>query len=168
MESGTVIATTERTRHPRKTSVSARDQYRSASMVIPASSGQDVAVFLRIVQDPADPAYHAGHRIFVQVDGQSGFLLQEHVEAADERPATRHDDAAVHDVGGELGRRDFQRAPDRIHDLLDRLLYRFAHFTRMHAHDLRNARDQVAPLHSISRSSPTGAAEPIWILICSA
>src|SRR5579859_689307 len=116
-------------------------------MVIPASSGQDVAVFLRIVQDPADPAYHAGHRIFVQMNGQSGFLLQEDVETADERPAARHDDAAVHDVGGELGGRDFQRAPHRIHDLLDRLLYRFAHFTRMDAHDLRNARNQVTSLH---------------------
>src|SRR5256886_12779380 len=36
-----------------------------------------------------------------------------------------------------------ERAPDRIDDLLDRLLHRLADFARVHAHDLGNAGDQV-------------------------
>src|SRR5256886_8710679 len=40
-----------------------------------------------------------------------------------------------------------ERAPDRIDDLLDRLLHRLADFARVHAHDLGNAGDQVPALH---------------------
>src|SRR5207247_6776196 len=108
--------------------------------------GQDVAVFLRIVEDPAGAAHDAGHGILVEVDGKAGLLLQQHVEAADQRPASRHHDTPIHDVRRQLGWRDLERAPPRVHDLLDRLLHGLPDLARVHPHDLGDPGDEVAPL----------------------
>ena len=44
----------------------------------------------------------------------------------EERASAGEDDAAVHDVGRELGRRLVERRADRVQDLADRLLERVA------------------------------------------
>src|ERR1041385_4516656 len=129
-----------------KSSVSARDAYRSVPIAMRLSR-QDVTVFLRSVENPPGATYHARHRIFVQVNRQAGLLLQQQIETANQRAAARHHDTAIHDVRRELGRRDLQRAPDRVDNLLNRLLHRLANFARMHAHDLRNAGHEIATLH---------------------
>src|SRR4051812_26104140 len=108
---------------------------------------QDVTVFLGRVEDPPRPTHHAGHGVLVEVYRQAGLLLEQQVQPANQRATAGHDDAAVHDVGGELGRRNFQGAPHRIHDLLNRFLYRFTNLARVDAHDLGNAGDEVATLH---------------------
>src|SRR6266702_1543084 len=100
--------------------------------------GEDVAVLLRIVEDTAGAPDHARHRIFVQVDREAGLLLEQHVEAADQRPTPGHHDASVYDIARELRRRDFQGAAHGIDDLLNRLLDRLPNLARMHPHDLRD------------------------------
>src|SRR5512144_1651296 len=122
-------------------------EWRSGQRRAPWRLGrQDVAVLLGIVQDPAGPPYHARHGVLVEVNRQSGLLLQQQVEPADQRPAAGHHDAAVHDVAGELRRSDLEGATHGIHDLLDRLLDRLADLARVDPYDLRNARDEVSTL----------------------
>src|SRR6185295_7264372 len=109
--------------------------------------GQDVAVLLRSVEDPPRPTHHAGHGVLVEVNRQTGFLLQQQIEPANQGAAARHDDAAIDDIGGELGRRDLEGAANRINDLLDRLLHGLANLAGVHAHDLRNTRHEIASLY---------------------
>src|SRR2546426_1887714 len=110
------------------------------------SGRQDVPVFLRVVEDAAGPAHDARHRVLVEVNRQAGLLLQQHVEPADQRAPARHYDAAIHDVAGQLRRRDLERAAHGIYDLLDRLLDSFADLARVYTHDLGDAGDEVAAL----------------------
>src|SRR2546427_489336 len=67
-------ATTRRTRGRARCPPATRsDPLRAPSRL----RGQDVAVFLRIIEDPAGAADHAGHRVFIEMDRQAGLLLQE-------------------------------------------------------------------------------------------
>src|SRR5437868_2143975 len=125
-----------------------------------ALGGQDVAVFLRIVEDPPRPPHDAGHRVLVQVDRQARLLLQQHVEAADQRAPAGHYDAAVHDVGRQLGRRDLERPAHRVDDLLDRLLQRIADHAQVHPHDRADARDEIATFHFRLALLPHGRSRP--------
>src|SRR5690348_8147484 len=111
------------------------------------SGRQNVAVFLRVVEDSSRPPHDAGHRVLVEVDRKARLLLQQYIEAADQRPAARHHDPAVHDVRGQLRWRDLERPPYGVHDLLDRLLHRFPNLARVYADDLRDTRDEVAALY---------------------
>src|SRR6059036_2682550 len=140
------MAPTDSSTHPRNAKVSPREAYRSAPSAI-ALGRQDVAVFLRIVEDPPRPPYDAGHRVLVEVDRQARLLLQQHVEAADQRAAAGHHDPPIDDVRRQLRRRDLQGPPHRVHDLLDRLLHRLPDLARVYPYDLRNPRDEVAALH---------------------
>src|SRR2546422_7427098 len=114
----------------------------------PSSGGQDVAVFLGMVEGAARAAPHAGHRILVGVDRQSRLLLQQHVEAADQRPPAGHDDPPIHDVRSQLRWGDLERTPHRVDDLLDRLLHRLANLARVHPHDFRDADRKSTRLNS--------------------
>src|SRR6266705_111152 len=129
-----------------KSSVSARDAYRSVPIAM-GLGGQDVAVLLRRVEDAPRSTHHAGHRVLVQMYRQAGFLLQQQIESPNQCPTAGHHDPAVDDIGRELRRRDLQRAAHRVDDLLNWLLDGFANLAGVDAHDLRNAGDEVAPLH---------------------
>src|SRR5215471_437296 len=59
------------------------------------------------------------------------------VEAREERAAAGEDDAAVHDVRGELGRRLVQSRLDRLDDLRNRLVEGPAHLFRAEDDGLR-------------------------------
>src|ERR1043165_909602 len=92
--------------------------------------GQDGPVLLFVIENAAGAAHHARERILVHVNGKIRLLAEQQVEAANERAAAGHHDAAGDDVARELGWRDFQRAPDGIDDRLHRFLDRFADFAR--------------------------------------
>src|SRR5829696_10456186 len=103
----------------------------------PCSDREDAAVFLVVVENAPGPADHAGERVLVDVNGEPRFLGEENVEPTDERTATRHDDATVDDVAGELRRCDLERPTDGVDDLLDRLLNRLADLRGVHTHRFR-------------------------------
>src|SRR5690606_18775615 len=56
-------------------------------------------------------------------------------------------DAAIHDIGGQLWWCDLKRTPHGVNNLLDRLLDCLTNFGRMHANGLRDTRNQVAALY---------------------
>src|SRR5688572_3353962 len=115
------------TRQTASTAVSTRVPERVARDA--AMSGrQDGPVLLLVVEDLAGAADDTGERILVDVDRKPRFLVQDQVQSTDQRAAAGHDDTAVDDVRGQLGWRDFERAPHRVDDLLDRLLDRLADF----------------------------------------
>src|SRR6476661_3712833 len=143
---GRTVAISERRTHAPKTMTSRRELNR-LERATRASGAQHGPVLLLVVENAPGPANHAGEGIFVDVDGQPRLLAQQEVEAANERPTTGHHDAAIDDVAGQLGRRDLERAPHGVDDLLDRLLDGLANLARVHAHRLRDARHQVAALH---------------------
>ena len=87
----------------------------------------------------------AGQRRLGQVRGHLGLLPQALVEALQQRAAAGEHDAAVHDVGRELGRRAVERLLDRVDDLRQRLLERLADLLAGEHHGLGQARDHVAP-----------------------
>ena len=69
---------------------------------------------------------HRGQRVLGDEDRQAGFVAQALVEIAQQRAAAGEDDAAIVDVGRELGRNAFERVADRLDDLAQRLCERFA------------------------------------------
>src|SRR2546428_13592050 len=93
--------------------------------------GEDVAVLLGVVEYAASPPDYARHRIFIEVDRQARLLLEQHVEAPDQRPAPGHHDAPVHDVARELRRPDLQGPPHGVPDLLVPLLDRLPALPRV-------------------------------------
>jgi len=52
------------------------------------------------------------------------------VDAADERAAAGHDEAAVHEVGGKFGRAALEGAAHSVHDGGDGVVERLANFLR--------------------------------------
>src|SRR5918992_3689173 len=65
------------------------------------------------------------------------------VEPGEQGAAAGEDDAAVHDVRGELGRRLVERRADRVDDLADRLLERVTDFVGGEDDGLGQAREHV-------------------------
>src|SRR5690606_27294608 len=67
----------------------------------------------------------AFERVVGNVAGYARFLREEFVDVAQHSAAAREHDAAVDDVGGELGRGLFEHRPNGVHDgpeaVLDRL-----------------------------------------------
>src|SRR5688572_1116520 len=108
---------------------------------------EDRSVLHEVVEDPSGTSHDARERLLVDMDGEVRFVLQQAIEPADQRASARHDDAAIDDVGRELGRRDLERTPGRFDDGLDRLLDALAHFLRVDRHGLRDTRDEIAALH---------------------
>ena len=68
----------------------------------------------------------AGERRLGELGRHLRLVAKALVEAGEERAAAGEDDAAVHDVGGELGRRLVEGRADRVQDLADGLLERVA------------------------------------------
>src|SRR4029077_7710926 len=62
----------------------------------------------------------------------------------EEGAAAGEDDAAVHDVGGELGRSLVQGRLDRVDDLRDRILERVANLLAREDYRLREAGEHVS------------------------
>src|ERR1700694_3087999 len=79
-------------------------------------------------------------RIFRNMDRQTGFLAQKFIESAQERAATREDQASQ-----KFRRKTCQSKPHLIDNRRDRLEQSFAHFLRSNHQSLRQARDQIAP-----------------------
>src|SRR5919109_3151494 len=86
----------------------------------------------------------AGQRRFRAVRGHLRLVAQPLVEALEERAAAGEHDPAVHDVGGQLGRRAVERLLDRVDDLHERLLERRAHLLGREHDGLRQPGDEVA------------------------
>src|SRR5690242_14213704 len=143
---GSTIASRERMMQTAKSTTSVRELIRP-DRATPPSGAQDRPVLLLVVEDAARAPDDARQRILVHVDRETGLLAEQEIQSANERSAARHDDAAIHDVARQLGRRDFQRAAHRVHDLLDRFLNGLANLARMHAHRLRDAAHEVASLY---------------------
>ncbi len=72
-------------------------------------------------------------------------MAQAFVEIRQQGPAASQDDAAIHDVGGQLGRRLVERRLDRLDDLLHRLVERAPHLLGAEHHGLRQAGEHVPP-----------------------
>src|SRR5256714_3259575 len=143
---GITIQTSARSTQAPKTMRSTRE-LNGFERATRASGAQHRPVLFLVVEDSARAAHDTREWVIVDVDGEARFLAQQEVEPANQRAAAGHHDAAVHDVARELGRGDLQRPTHRIHDLLNRLLDRFANLARVHAHRLRNAGDEIAALH---------------------
>src|SRR5207248_7199190 len=94
---------------------------------------------------PAGADGPARERAFREVDRHLGLVTQPLVEPGDERAAAGEDDAAIHDVRRELGRRLVERGLDRLDDLRDRLVERAADLFRGEDDRLRQAREHVPP-----------------------
>src|SRR5690606_788861 len=67
--------------------------------------------------------------------------------SANESTAAGHYDSAIHDIRGELRRRDLQRTTHTVNDLLDRLLDCLTNLRGVHTNGFRNTRNQVAALY---------------------
>ena len=85
---------------------------------------------------------HRGQRILGDEHRQAGLLAQPLVEVAQQRAAAGQDDAAVVDVGGQLGRNPLERVAHRLDDLAQRLGQRFADFGVGDGDGPRHALDQ--------------------------
>src|SRR6187399_947081 len=96
-------------------------------------------VLLLVVEDAPSAPHDTGERVLVNVDRKPRLLVEHEVKSADERSTPGHHDATIDDVGGKLRRRDLERAPHGVNDLLDRLLDRLADFRRMDTNGLRDA-----------------------------
>src|SRR5512133_271930 len=68
-----------------------------------------------LVEDPAGAAHDAGERIVGDADRQSHLVRDQEVETPDERAAAGAEDTAVHQVGGQLGRRHLEGPAHGIH-----------------------------------------------------
>src|SRR5512133_2109639 len=120
---------------------------RRAAVATLTSRAENRRVLFVVVENASRAANDTRERILVDVDGQASFLAEQQIEAANQRAAAGHDDAAVDDVGRQLRRSDFQRATHSVDDLLNGFLNRFANLTRVHTHSLRNSGDEIAALH---------------------
>src|SRR3954469_8798347 len=81
---------------------------------------------LELLEAAARADGHAGERRFGEVNRHLRFVAEAVVETGEERAAAGEDDAAVHDVRRELGRRLVERRLDRLDDLRDRIVERAA------------------------------------------
>ena len=81
----------------------------------------------RVVQHEAGPAHDAREGVVTHGDGQIRLAVEQPVEAGQERAAPRQDDALVHDVRRQLGRRLLEAGPHRLDDRGDGLPKRLAH-----------------------------------------
>src|SRR5438105_5865762 len=143
--SGSTRATAAAIRQPMKRRKSTRLLSRVARATAPPPSGaQDRPVLLFVVEDSAGAAHDARERILIDVDRQAGLLTEKEIETADERTAAGHDNAAIDDVTGELGRRDLECASDSVDDRLHRLLDRLTNLARVHSDGLGNSGHEIA------------------------
>src|SRR2546429_3560284 len=101
-------------------------------------------VVLELLEDLAAPARDTGERVVGDVDGHLGGFGDARVEPAEEGAAAGEVDALVHDVCDELGRRLFDGVLDRIDDLVDGRVQRFADLRTRDLDGSRETCEQVA------------------------
>src|SRR5208337_3671092 len=99
---------------------------------------------LEVREHLARAQHHAAQRVVGDRNRQSRFLADAFVEVLDERAAAGEHDAVVADIGGEFGRRAFERHADGIHDGRNAFTERFADFAVVYCDRLGYAFDQVA------------------------
>src|SRR5690606_11446386 len=83
---------------------------------------------LELLDALAGAERHAVQRVLGDVDRHAGLTAQPFVEAAQQRSAAGQDDAPVHDVAGQLRRAFVEGRLHGVHDGVDGLLDRLAHF----------------------------------------
>ena len=99
----------------------------------------------RSLEHDAGAAGHAGQRVVGDVDGHLGRLGDAPTDALQERATAGEDDASIHDVGDELGRRLLDRVLDRADDLRDGRVVRLTDLLGGDLDVTREAREEVAP-----------------------
>ena len=133
---------------PRPQGTSAHGRATLAAAVASAGAGAVRAVDrLELLEAAPGADRHTRERALGEVDGHLRLVAQALVEPRQERAAAGEDDAAVHDVGGELRRRLVERRLDRLDDLRHRLVERAADLLRREDHGLRQAGEHVAAAH---------------------
>src|SRR5688572_20246042 len=95
----------------------------SCEVTWPLSEAEQPRVLFGKLENAAAAASDAGERVLGDDDGQAGLFHQQLVDVLEERAAARQHDAAVRDVGAELGRGLLERLLDRLHDTLQRHLH---------------------------------------------
>src|SRR5579862_8253891 len=121
-----------------------------APATVAAAAGAGVgapAHGLELLEAPAGADGDAGERGFCEVGRHVRLLAQALVEALKQGAAAGEDDAAVHDVGRELGRGLVERRLDRVDDLHHRLLECVPDLLAREDDGLRQARQHVASAH---------------------
>src|SRR6185436_14596742 len=105
-----------------------------------------VLELVEVLDHESGAAGDAGERVLGDPDGHVDLLADRAVDAADERAAAGHGDAALGQVGRELGGRLFQRLLDGVDDGVERLLHGLAdllagdgHLAGHHGHDVAAA-----------------------------
>ena len=116
-------------------------------MVVPALLRLAAVDRLELLEAAAGADRDAGERGLGEVHGHLGLVAEALVEPGQERAAAGEHDAAVHDVGGELGRRLVERRLDRLDDLGDRLVERAPDLLGAEDDRLRQAGEHVAAAH---------------------
>ena len=80
---------------------------------------------VEVRQHLAGAEHHRRQRVLGHRQRQARLLAQALVEVLQHGPAAGQHDAAVDDVGRQLGRRALEHRANRIDDRVDRLLQRF-------------------------------------------
>src|SRR5580700_7482570 len=125
-------------------------RYRLSSDSIRAVPGRLSLVYRNLPQQPeiaqhaAGAEHHRSQRIVGYGNRQTGLLADALVEIFDKRAAAREHDAAVADIGAQLGWGTLQRHADGVDDGGDALRKRFADFVVVNRDRARNALDQIA------------------------
>ena len=76
--------------------------------------GRDAFEEFYFLQDASGAFGHGAHRIFSEMHWQAGFSGDKPVNAADQRTAAGHDQAAINEIGGEFGRATFEGDADGL------------------------------------------------------
>src|SRR5581483_3962153 len=99
------LARRNRTGSAISTATITHSRARRVSVMVRGSVDGHFLEELELVERLAGAEHDGELRILRDHDRQAGLLAQEHVEVLELRAAAREHDAAVDDVGGELGRR---------------------------------------------------------------
>ena len=102
---------------------------------------------LELLEAAAGADGDAGEGALGEVHGHVGLVAETLVEPLEESAAPCQDDAAIHDVGGELRRCLVQRRLDRVDDLRHRVVERAADLVGGDDHGLREPGQHVAAAH---------------------
>ena len=102
---------------------------------------------LELLEAAARADGDAGERTLGKMHRHLRLVAQPLVEALEERSAPGEHDAAVHDVGRQLGGRLVERRLDRVDDLRDGLLEGAAHLVGRDHDGLRQSGEHVTPAH---------------------
>ena len=92
--------------------------------------------------------------------GHPGLVTESLVESAEQGAAAGEDDAAVHDVAGELGRGLVEGGTDGVDDRVERLLERLAESALETTTERGRPEIMSRPRISASGSSCVGKADP--------